>query len=448
MTTSSQPSLEQLRAALHDASAPPADHAAALASLRRARAAAGPLAAELLAVEVRWLARQWEALGLPAEGFAAGRRDWLATRLRWLREGPADAGAVCDLADVRATALAAGETALADECRAAIAAAAGRIDAAVDVDQEAAERFALLATAIDDVPLAQQPPLLRCTADALQAVADRTGSLACRRFARRLRRAADDRELARRLDARLGARGVAALESANFALLLVVLGTLVVESTVDLSDGWLHALHWIDALACLFFVADFAFELALHPSRWSWFVRNALTDLVPAVPSVLFLLPGPEAGAAVEGLVALRALRLLRVAWAARYVQALRPLLRSARLLLFLVRGLDGLVARFAPLLNREFVFVPAAADVGRSEPQEDERDLAFALLRREHELLALLPPEARRAAVLARAASAQATTRARKSIFRAMAPSGWRSVWPNSRRCELLAAVTTACWH
>ena len=413
MTTSSQPSLEQLRAALHDAAAAPAEHAAAMAVLRRARVADGPLAAELLAVEVRWLARQWEALGLPAEGFAAGRRDWLATRLRWLSEGPADAGAACDLAEVQAAALAAGEVALAEACREAIVAVAGRIDLAANVDQEAAERFALLATAIDDVPLAQQPPLLRCAADALQLVADRVGSTACRRFVRRLRRAADDRELARRLDARLGRRGVAALESTNFALLLVVLGTLVVESTVDLSHGWRLALHWVDAFACLFFVADFAFELALHPSRWSWFVRNAVTDLVPAVPSVLFLLPGPEAGAALESLVALRTLRLLRVAWAARYVQALRPIVRSARLLLFLVRGLDGLVARFAPLLNREFVFVPAAADIGRSQPHEDERDVVFALLRREHELLALLPPDARRAAVQARAQAAQATTRA-----------------------------------
>ena len=43
-----------------------------------------------------------------------------------------------------------------------------------------------------------------------------------------------------------------------------------------------------------------------------------------------------------------------------------RPLLRSARLLLFLVRGLDGLAARFSQLLNREFVFVPAAAEVQR----------------------------------------------------------------------------------
>ena len=66
-------------------------------------------------------------------------------------------------------------------------------------------------------------------------------------------------------------------------------------------------------------------------------------------------------GAPTDSLLVLRMLRLLRVTWAARYVQALRPLLRAARLLLFLVRGLDGLAARFAQILNREFVFVPDA---------------------------------------------------------------------------------------
>lgn len=441
MTNEPTPSLEQLRAALRDAGAPPAAHAATLAALRRARTGSAPPAAELLALEVRWLAQQWDALGLPAADFAAGRRDWLAARLRWLVDAPVDAGVVCDLADVQAAALAAGEAALAARCGDAIAAAAARLQPSPAVDQEAGERFALLATAIDDVPLAQQPALLACTADALRLVAAQTGSPSCRRLARRLRRAADDRELARHLDRRLGRRGVAALEAANFALLLVVLGTLVVESTVNLSDAWRLALHWVDALACLFFVADFAFELALHPSRLSWFVRNAVTDLVPAVPSVLFLLPGPEAGAALDSLVALRTLRLLRVAWAARYVQALRPIVRSARLLLFLVRGFDGLVARFAPLLNREFVFVPAAAEVVRSAPQEDERDLLFALLRREHELLALLPAEQRRPAVAARGEAARAAV-----ATLASGPRPPRGDAPNGRDVPIADAVA-ALW-
>ncbi|MCA8965528.1 MAG: hypothetical protein KDC48_11625, partial [Planctomycetes bacterium] len=230
----------------------------------------------------------------------------------------------------------------------------------------------------------------------------------CRRLGRRLLRAADDRELARRMERRLGRRGVAVLETTNFVLLLLVLATLVIEAAVVLTPAQKHVFLWIDAVACLFFIADFAFELVLHPSRLSWFARNALTDLVPAIPSVIFLLPSVPGGDAADTLLALRLVRLLRVTWAARYVQAIRPLLRAARLLLFLVRGLDGLVARFGQLLNREFVFVPAAAEVVRSVEQEDRRDLVFESLRREHELVALLPQEQRTAALHERIAAAR----------------------------------------
>ena len=97
-------------------------------------------------------------------------------------------------------------------------------------------------------------------------------------------------DLARRLEQKIGSRGVTALETTNFVLLLVVLVTLVVEASVELSATQLGILHWVDALACLFFVGDFVFELILHPSRWSWFRRNALTDLLPAIPPLLFLL--------------------------------------------------------------------------------------------------------------------------------------------------------------
>ncbi|MEC7724974.1 MAG: hypothetical protein VYD05_05650, partial [Planctomycetota bacterium] len=156
-------------------------------------------------------------------------------------------------------------------------------------------------------------------------------------------------------------------------------------------------------------MADFAFELLLHPSRWSWFRRNALTDLVPAIPSVLFLLPAAPLSGGGDNLLLLRILRVLRVTWAARYVQALRPLLRSARLLLFLLRGLDGLASRFSKLLNREFVFVPAAADVKRTAQEEGRRELAFDALRREHELVELLPQAQRRELLHERVAAARA---------------------------------------
>ena len=395
----------RLRALLHDATTAPVELAAALQAERTALAGSAPVAHELLDVELRWLRRQPEAAAPEAAGaLASARRAALALRVRGLAAtAGGDPPALFDLAEARAVAQTIDDEALVRQCEAALARGVPQVRAGETLDQEAAERFALLSTAIDEVSVAHQVRLLRCTGELALQLAARTGSRACRRYGRRLLRAADDRELARRLEALIGTRGIAAIETTNFVLLLVVLGILLVEATVALSPQQALALHWIDAIACSFFVLDFLFELALHPRRPSWFLRNAVTDLLPAIPSVLFLFPTVAAPEVAENVVVLRALRLLRVTWAARYVQALRPLLRSARLLLFLVRGLDGLAARFAQILNREFVFVPAAAEVHRSVQEEDQRDLLFAALRREHELTALLPAAVRSDVVLAR---------------------------------------------
>lgn len=412
MKSSPVQSKATLRALLHETAIAPASAARALADERARLAGDGTLAHELLAVELRWLDGCEEAHGPGLEReFAAARADWLEARVRVLAAARPDACVLCDLAEVQAAALVAGEADTASHCGAAIAAGVRRIAPTTELEQEVAERFALLSTAIDELPIEHQVRLLACSGQVVFAMGTATGSPTCRRLGRRLLRAADDRELARRLERNIGRRGVAVVETTNFVLLLVVLATLLVESTMELSAAQLHVLHWIDAAACAFFIADFVFELALHPSRWSWFVRNAVTDLLPAIPSVLFLLPGVEVPGVADSAVALRALRLLRVTWAARYVQALRPLLRSARLLLFLVRGLDGLVARFSQILNREFVFVPAAAEIGRGVEEEDLRDLLYAALHREHELIALLPSNERGEVLRARIAAVRTAT-------------------------------------
>ncbi|MBL8727884.1 MAG: ion transporter [Planctomycetes bacterium] len=414
MKPSESPNLAPLRALLHDATTPPATIMAALAAERARLAGSGPLAHELLELELRWLGAQPEVRDpATAAALEAARREALRLRVRGLAATAGDEpAALFDLAEAQAAAQALGEHELARDCEVAIARGVPLSTAGEALDQEAAERFAVLSTAIDEISVAHQVRLLQCSGRVARQLALHTGSKACAGFGRRLLRAADDRELARRLEAIVGARGITAIETTNFVLLLVVLLILLVEATVDLSPLQSNVLQWIDAAACSFFVLDFAFELALHPRRLSWFLRNAVTDLLPAVPSVLWLLPGVSVPGVAENAVVLRALRLLRVTWAARYVQALRPLLRSARLLLFLVRGLDGLAARFGQILNREFVFVPAAADVKRPVLEEDLRDLSFAALRREHELTALLPAAARGDAVLARLRALGATVR------------------------------------
>ena len=389
-------------------------------------------AAELLGHEQRWL-EGFQKTGSPElrEDLRGVRRDWLALRIRHLAAADVEAVVLLDLAEAQAFAKVAEEAELERQCKEAIDRGLDKLNEQSLVGSDVAERFALLTTAIEELTIQQQMALMRCTGDLLLRMGERTGSRRCRRFGKRLLRGGDDRELAGRLERHLGRRGVSVLETTNFVLLLVVLITLVIEAVVHLSPVQAHVFRWIDAIACLFFIADFVFELILHPSRWSWFWRNALTDLVPAIPSVLFLWPSPVVGAATDNLLVLRMLRLLRVTWAARYVQALRPLLRSARLLLFLVRGLDGLAARFALILNRDFLFVPAAAEVTRPIVEDDLRDVLFASMRREHELVRLLPRAARRTILHERVAAARQAMGSLQpaEIVNASHPAGVRDV-------------------
>ncbi|HEY8494297.1 MAG TPA: hypothetical protein VIN04_10415, partial [Myxococcota bacterium] len=222
--------------------------------------------------------------------------------------------------------------------------------------------------------------------EARRAPADRAREL--RRLARRTMQMRHDRVLVRRLEALLTPRGARLLELTSLTLLAAVAVLLALEASFAWHPRTLQTFVVIDACICLFFIAEFAFKLALAPARLSWFLRNALTDLLPAIPAALLLFPVsvPSGG---EDVVFVRALRLLRVTWFARYLNAVRPLFRLLRLLLFLVKGMDGLVRRFSPLLNRNFVFFERLAfDAGRSAPRTP-RDLAFRALRREHVLLA-----------------------------------------------------------
>ncbi|MCA8953840.1 MAG: hypothetical protein KDE27_30285 [Planctomycetes bacterium] len=404
---------------LHDVQGDPAAAAAELALERDRVAGDEPVAHELVAAELRWIRRQQDVRAAARAtsasedelrvAVAAAEREWLELRVRALVDGAdRNPAAWFDLAEIQAEATRLGLDAVAAEARAAIgrSVASGEIDARVR--EEAAERVAALLAADDEAPLRDQILTLRANAELLAALADRGADRTLRRHARRLRNLADDRELALRLERTLGRRGVVVFETANVVLLLVVLAILTIEFTVDLSPAVGIALQWIDALACLFFIFAFFFELALHPRRGSWFVRNVLVDLLPAIPSALFLLPSVAVPGVAEDAVVIRALRVLRITWAARYVQMLRPIVRSLRLLLFLVRGMDGLVLRFAKLLDREFVFLPAAADEQRAIAEDESRELLFEALGRERELLDLLSGAERRAALAQRARHVQ----------------------------------------
>ena len=70
-----------------------------------------------------------------------------------------------------------------------------------------------------------------------------------------------------------------------------------------------------------------------------------------------------------------------------------------------MIRGLDYVVERFSPLLNRNFVFFEPGGDL--LEPEVvDQRERWFRALRREHVLLSNLPRDSRRPVVVERAAA------------------------------------------
>lgn len=393
VTTDPPPELARLRELLH-ASTAPLEVRAELRQLRLLLAGSEALAAELVEAEARWLLQLAARRQLRGENTTAAAAAVRALRARNCQAAPpTDVDALFELAATAAELDAVGERLGATALREVLRERAGAVTDVAALCQEADERWAAQGGGDDDRPLRVQAAVLRGTAALLQDLSIRTKSRQLRRRARRSRCAADDLELAARLESLLRRRFVVAMETTSFVLLLLVVLVLVLQSTFHLSDSALRATNAIDAVAGCWFVLEFALKLALAPRRASWFWRNALTDLLPAIPAVLFLLPAPSLPGGAEDAVVMRILRLFRVTWAARYLQALRPLLRSLRLVLMLVRGMDGTVRRFRDVLDRTFVFL--AAPVRESVAVETRRDVLFAALRREQTLFAALPAEA-----------------------------------------------------
>jgi hypothetical protein len=381
-------------------------------ALRTARERAGGTGADLDEVELEFLERRAadrRLHSLLAAPVGAARLAGLRARLRdLLAAEPGDPAALFDLARVRAELRLGGLAAEADAARRALT---ERIAAFPDVGQrlrfEAGERWAELATEEEDLPLAQKVAVLEETAAVYGGLAAATGDRGMRKLERRARNAACDRTLQLRLERLLTPTGAAAFENLSLLLLLAVFGLLALE-WVRGPARWIEIL---DASICSFFVLEFLFRLALAPSRRSWFLRNVLTDLLPALPAAAFFF---DVGAA-DATVLARALRFLRVVYVARYLRALRPLFAILRLILFLVRGLDAVFRRFSPLLNRDFVFFErVVVPLARGGGGDDPRTLAFRALRREHVLLEELPPGEVAPLLAARAAALAERQRAR----------------------------------
>ncbi|MFH0947284.1 MAG: hypothetical protein V2A76_19010 [Planctomycetota bacterium] len=168
------------------------------------------------------------------------------------------------------------------------------------------------------------------------------------RMARRVRNLEGDRVLALRLDRLLGRRAVQAWEAIVFWLIMAVLGLIVVDHYSDSPPpGVVPWTTWADTGICAVLLLDFAIRWALAPRRLIYLRRRFLTELLPSIP--FGLLASQEA--------AFRTIRILRLARVVRVLRVLRPLIRAARLALFVARAADRLVEKNAWLLNQNIVF-------------------------------------------------------------------------------------------
>ncbi|MEC7583849.1 MAG: hypothetical protein VYE77_05990, partial [Planctomycetota bacterium] len=385
MTTVELDDLARLRELLNETARDPVAGIATLAEARTAAAGEGLLGRRLLEAEARWLLEragddpQLAENVTVAEAAVHGLRD-----RSWACAGSTDLEVLFELAEARAAARVAGQREWLEALDQRIERRVGQVEAFERLCQAADERWAAQSAGDDSQSAELQVETLRSTGQMLLAIGERVSAprmkRRVRRRGRRSLRSADDRELTRRLEARLGRRGISIMENTSFGLLALVLVLLIVEVAVALTPAQTHVLHWVDALACLFFIVEFLFKLSLAPHRGSWFLRYAVVDLLPAIPAALFLFPGPELAAPGNDAVMVRLLRFLRVTFIARYVQALRPLLAPLRLLLLMVRGMDSLVRRFPLLLDRNFVFFSSIAD--EIDPGLERSRVLFQMLR------------------------------------------------------------------
>ncbi|MBK8979441.1 MAG: ion transporter [Planctomycetes bacterium] len=395
MTSTSPPSVAdgttRLRALLRDLDLPPVALLEQLRAQREALMGDTELGSDLDRHELAYLTRKSTdarlrvPLGAPTE---RAERAAMLSRLRSLEAAArGDAASLFDLVEIAAQLEHVGLPAEAARARAAVDVHIAAIDAADDrLRYEAGERYAALATEEEDLELTHRLLLIDGMRRACVALRERTGDPLFAKLARRLARASCDRTLQLRLERLLTRRGAVLMETISFAALIAVFVLLAVEVRIGERE-WLLLL---DALICTYFIVEFLFKLALAPARRSWFLRNVVTDLLPAIPAAMYFavhIPA-EADFTILG----RLMRFLRVVTIARYFRALRPILGVVRLVLFLVRGLDALVQRFSPLLNRNFVFFERHVLPLESDGEPDVRTLCFRALRREHVVLDELP--------------------------------------------------------
>ncbi|MDP7033551.1 MAG: ion transporter [Planctomycetota bacterium] len=214
-----------------------------------------------------------------------------------------------------------------------------------------------------------------------------------KRCERQVRGEAMEKRLQFQLESRWGRQRVGWMENTILGLIILVVVLLVFEATQDLSASTLNVLMWVDTAICAVFLFEFSFKTWLARPRSLYFRRHLFFDLLPSIPFGLFA----SGIATLDSARGARVVRFLRLPRLIRYLRIARPLVRVFRVIAFAIRGMDRLVRRIRPLLNRPIVFFTSSVSTGQSrDVRRDLLSLRGRCHRRRRLVLASLSPDLR----------------------------------------------------
>ena len=235
-----------------------------------------------------------------------------------------------------------------------------------------------------------------------------------------------ERQLGARLDRKFGRRFVRRMDRLILFLIILVIGLILVDELMSLSDRARTWLYIVDACACLVFLTEFFIKLAMVPRKWLWFWRHFFIDFIPSLPiAVIALIPGAAAG---QIMVFGRAFRVAR-------------LMRFLRGFGLLARGFDRLARQYGHILNQNVILYPTREELDNSKSRLPAHRARLIRLREQihqtwREILSPMPEADRPAAMdrrLAMFAEALADRRERETI---------RPLGPRAATREIAAEV------
>ncbi|MHC4390762.1 MAG: hypothetical protein ACYS22_05505 [Planctomycetota bacterium] len=182
---------------------------------------------------------------------------------------------------------------------------------------------------------------------------------------------------------RFGKRFQVSIEGLVLTLILFVTALLVFEWFFDagLSVYGKAVLAGVDTAVCALFLAEFSLRLAFAPRKLRYFTRHFLTDVLPALPFMAlgFVLEPLANTGRTRAIGATKFLFYLRLARFARSLRSAKAAIRLARLFVFFQRGLDNVVKRARPQLDREVTLFTPPRQRPDQQPSIELRAAALA---------------------------------------------------------------------